>query len=41
MGEFAQSWALDKQFTPSMDAAVRDAKVAGWNDAVRRTLTTG
>ncbi|WP_193336861.1 glycerol kinase GlpK [Devosia beringensis] len=41
MDEFAQSWALDKQFTPSMDAKTRDAKVAGWNDAVRRTLTTG
>ena len=41
MAEFAASWALDKQFTPSMDPATRDAKIAGWNDAVRRTLTTG
>jgi glycerol kinase len=40
MSEFAATWALDKQFTPKMDATTRKAKVAGWNDAVRRTLTT-
>ncbi len=36
---FAQSWALDRRFSPAMDAATREAKVAGWRDAVRRTLS--
>ncbi|MGV8832512.1 MAG: glycerol kinase GlpK [Devosia sp.] len=40
MAEFAKSWALEHQFTPQMDAATRQAKIAGWNDAVQRTLTT-
>lgn len=40
MSEFAATWALDQQFTPKMDATTRKAKVAGWNDAVQRTLTT-
>ena len=39
MAEFADSWALDQQFTPQMDAATRTAKIAGWDDAVQRTLT--
>lgn len=39
MEEFAASWALDRQFTPQMDAAERQRKVAGWDAAVRRTLT--
>lgn len=39
MAEFSQSWALDQRFTPEMDAATRDAKIKGWDDAVRRTLT--
>ncbi|MCS6759060.1 MAG: glycerol kinase GlpK [Candidatus Devosia euplotis] len=38
MAEFSESWALDQQFTPQMDAATRQAKIAGWDDAVRRTL---
>ena len=37
--EFAQGWALDRQFTPTMDGAEADRKYAGWKDAVRRTLT--
>jgi glycerol kinase len=37
--EFARSWALDRRFTPEMDDTVRTAKIAGWRDAVRRTLT--
>ena len=40
MAEFAQGWALDRQFRPRMDAATRKAKLKGWKDAVRRTLTT-
>lgn len=39
MTEFAKSWALDKQFTPKMDAAKRKRKIAGWDQAVRRTLS--
>ncbi|MBT1155003.1 glycerol kinase GlpK [Aminobacter anthyllidis] len=37
--EFANAWALDRQFRPTMDAATRTAKLKGWHDAVRRTLT--
>lgn len=36
---FAEAWALDKTFTPAMDAATRDARYAGWKDAIARTLT--
>jgi glycerol kinase len=36
---FAKSWALDRQFNPRMDPATRKKKLAGWRDAVRRTLT--
>ncbi|TRC99816.1 glycerol kinase GlpK [Mesorhizobium sp. WSM4303] len=37
--DFARSWALERRFKPDMDAAVRSAKLAGWRDAVRRTLS--
>ena len=37
--EFAQSWGLDKRFSPDMDAATRSRKYAGWQDAVSRTLS--
>jgi glycerol kinase len=36
---FAQGWALDRQFHPRMDPALRKRKLNGWKDAVRRTLT--
>ena len=36
---FAKTWALDRHFTPNMDSALRDARYAGWKDAVERTLT--
>ncbi|MEM9141080.1 MAG: glycerol kinase GlpK [Pseudomonadota bacterium] len=36
---FAQSWALDRRFEPSMEPRLRDEAYAGWQDAVRRTLT--
>jgi glycerol kinase len=39
MEEFAAGWARDKRFEPEMDADERAAKVAGWDDAVRRVLT--
>ena len=36
---FAASWRLNHKFLPSMAAETREAKLAGWRDAVRRTLT--
>ncbi|KRB19988.1 MULTISPECIES: glycerol kinase GlpK [Mesorhizobium] len=37
--EFAKGWALERRFKPEMDASTRSAKLAGWRDAVRRTLS--
>ena len=37
--QFAQAWALDRRFTPALDAAARKAQLATWHDAVRRTLS--
>ncbi len=39
MAKFSKSWALDRRFEPSMDVSVRKRKLAGWTDAVRRTLS--
>ena len=39
MKEFSRSWDLEKKFKPKMKSAVRDKKLAGWHDAVSRTLT--
>lgn len=36
---FAARWALERQFTPQMDEKTRKAKLKGWHDAVRRTLS--
>ncbi|WP_395447340.1 glycerol kinase GlpK [Aminobacter sp. UC22_36] len=36
---FSKAWALDRQFKPAMEPALRAAKLKGWHDAVRRTLT--
>ena len=36
---FAAQWRLDRRFEPVMAAGPREAKYAGWKDAVRRTLT--
>ncbi|WGI22680.1 glycerol kinase GlpK [Amylibacter sp. IMCC11727] len=38
--EFAKTWTGETRFTPKMDGATRDAKYAGWQDAIKRTLTT-
>jgi glycerol kinase len=38
---FAASWRLDRRFQPLMDVTERRAKLSGWQDAVKRTLTTG
>jgi glycerol kinase len=40
MKGFSKRWALDRQFNPSMDAKLRKQKLKGWNDAVKRTLTS-
>ncbi|MGB0747313.1 MAG: glycerol kinase GlpK [Magnetospiraceae bacterium] len=36
---FAESWALDRRFEPQLDVETRAVKYAGWQDAVKRTLT--
>jgi glycerol kinase len=37
--QFAASWALQRRFTPRMDDGERTRRYAGWQDAVRRTLS--
>ena len=39
--EFSKSWALERRFAPAMDESEREARYAGWRDAVRRTLSGG
>jgi glycerol kinase len=36
---FAAQWRLERRFEPRLDAMRRERKYAGWQDAVRRTLT--
>ncbi len=36
---FAANWALERRFLPQMEAGTRARRVAGWQDAVARTLT--
>ncbi len=38
---FAKSWRRDRRFEPSMDTSTRARKLAGWRDAVQRTLSRG
>ena len=38
MEEFAQSWALERTFTPEMDTSTRDERYARWGRAVQATL---
>jgi glycerol kinase len=37
--EFSKSWGLDKRFSPNMDEATRSRKYAGWQNAIKRTLS--
>jgi glycerol kinase len=37
--EFARAWECERRFEPRMDEATRAERVAGWNDAIRRTLS--
>ncbi len=39
MAGFAKAWALDKTFSPGMDAVTRDRKYGAWKRAVSATLT--
>ncbi|MEM6550104.1 MAG: glycerol kinase GlpK [Pseudomonadota bacterium] len=36
---FAETWALDRRFDPDMPGKDRERRYAGWQDAVRRTLS--
>jgi glycerol kinase len=36
----AATWRRERRFAPRMKADIRAGKLAGWHDAVRRTLTT-
>lgn len=37
--EFAEMWRAERAFVPGMSPATRAKKIAGWHDAVSRTLT--
>jgi glycerol kinase len=39
LDDFAATWQCERRFMPSMDADLRARKWAGWQDAVRRTLS--
>ena len=38
--EIAHQWEADRCFAPSMSQTDADAAIAGWRDAIRRTLTS-
>ena len=38
LDDVTNNWALDREFSPSMDAAVREKLYAGWKKAVTRSL---
>ena len=37
--EWSARWEHERRFTPAMEPVVRERKLRGWNEAVRRTLT--
>ena len=37
--EFRRVWSLQRRFEPGMDGRRRDALLAGWDEAVRRTIS--
>jgi glycerol kinase len=41
LDDLADRWQRDTSFTPTMDAEDRNGLVAGWNQAMKRTLTDG
>jgi len=38
LDDVTRNWALDREFSPAMDAAVREKLYAGWKKAVSRSL---
>jgi len=38
-GQFADDWRLERRFTPGMDEGSRSRRYAGWQRAIRQTLT--
>jgi glycerol kinase len=38
--QFGDRWRLERRFTPTLAEGPRRALVAGWRDAVRRTLSS-
>ena len=38
---FGKLWKLDRGFKPKLDAAERERKYAGWQQAVRAVLSHG
>lgn len=40
MAGFAETWNLDRRFTPGMEETDRNARYATWKDAVSRTLSS-
>ncbi len=40
ISEFKQGWSLDQRFEPLMEEEERTRKIHGWDDAVRRTLSS-
>ncbi len=38
-GRFARNWRSERRFKPRMKPALRDTLLAGWRDAIARTLT--
>ncbi len=38
MEEFARGWAIERQFTPRMDAKTRDARTTRWEHAIQAVL---
>ncbi len=41
LDDLANRWQRDASFTPKMDAGDRNGLLAGWNQAITRTLTEG
>jgi glycerol kinase len=39
--QFGDSWRLERRFTPQMDTATRQRKLAGWKTSVRSLLGSG
>ena len=39
MNDFSETWQSESQFVPKMSEDLRERKLAGWREAVRRTLS--